>query len=70
MEAVATFLILLGIYFLGSLAFVQILIRPVRKPILDSDGSSTGCRTNHAKIFLLSFLLSLTIATIAFLNFT
>jgi hypothetical protein len=70
MEAVATFLILKGIYFLGSLAFVQILIRPVRKPIPCTDGSSTRFKTNHTKILLLSFLLSLTITTIAFLSFT
>lgn len=69
MEAIATFCLLLIIYFLGCLAIVQLAIRPMRKLEIDSLGNKKVVATNHSKILLISILLSLITTTIAYLIF-
>jgi hypothetical protein len=69
MEAVATFLILLSVYFLGSLAIVQLVIHPFRKVELDPEGRKKTVKTNHFKILLVSIMLSLVSTLIALMVF-
>ncbi|MDP2040436.1 MAG: hypothetical protein Q8S14_09165 [Algoriphagus sp.] len=69
MEAIASFLILLIIYFLGILAIVQLAIRPMKRMVDNGDGTNKHWETNHLKILALSFLLSLITTTIAYLIF-
>jgi divalent metal cation (Fe/Co/Zn/Cd) transporter len=69
MEAIASFLILLIIYFLGILAVVQLVIRPVKQKVGHGDQTKNQWENNHLKILGLSFLLSLITTTIAYLIF-
>jgi hypothetical protein len=70
MEAVATFFILLIIYFLGSLAVVQYVIRPMRKPVFDAIETKKRFQTNHTQILMISFLLSLATTILAYWAFS
>ena len=69
METVATFLILLIFYFLGCLAVVQLVIKPVRKLVASPNGENKHWETNYSKLLAISLLLSLATSTIAFLIF-
>lgn len=69
MEEVASFLILLFTYFLGSLAVIQLGIRPIRKSMFDPISQKEKLLTNHGQILLLSFLLALAMSTIAYWSF-
>ncbi len=69
MEAVATFFLLLIIYFLGYLAIVQLVIHPKSRLGVDSNGNKKVLETNHAKILLVSIFLALVTTTVAYLIF-
>jgi ABC-type transport system involved in cytochrome c biogenesis permease subunit len=66
MEAVATFCILFFIYFLGILALIQLVIRPVRRVEYNSAGSKKLAKTNHLQILVISMMLSLATTTLAY----
>jgi hypothetical protein len=69
METAATFLILLTFYFLGCLAVVQLIIKPVKKLVPAPNGNSKQWETNYSKLLALSLLLSIATSTIALLLF-
>lgn len=69
MEAVASFLLILGIYFLGTVAIIQQVIHP-KSEVVPIHGTKTKTVvTNYAKILALSFLLALATTTLAYLLF-
>jgi hypothetical protein len=69
LEIVASFILILSIYFLGSLALVQEVIRP-NKHLVQADKLEKGqWVTNYSKIILLSLLLSLITTTAAYFIF-
>lgn len=69
MEKIATFAILFLVYFLGSLALVQLSIRPMRKLIVESGGNGKYWQTNYFKILGLSLILSLATTLVAYYIF-
>ncbi|MDF2157421.1 hypothetical protein [Algoriphagus sp. CAU 1675] len=69
MERLASFFLILMIYFLGTLAIVQQVIRPKRLLISDQGGKSKHWVTNYFKIILLSFLLALLTTILAYYLF-
>jgi hypothetical protein len=69
LEIIASFLLILAIYFLGSLALVQEIVRP-NKDLDRVDKPEKGqWITNYSKIILLSLLLSLITTAAAFFIF-
>ncbi|GMQ26796.1 hypothetical protein Aoki45_34790 [Algoriphagus sp. oki45] len=69
MEKIATFSLLFMVYFLGSLALVQLSIRPMRKLIIEAGGNGKHWQTNYLKIMGFSLLLSLVTTLLAFYLF-
>lgn len=69
MEKIATFSLLFFIYFLGSLALVQLSIRPMRKLVVQTSGNGKYWQTNYLKIMGISIILSLATTLLAFYLF-
>ncbi|MBN7812683.1 hypothetical protein J0A68_17140 [Algoriphagus sp. H41] len=69
METAASFLILLVLYFLGGLAVVQLVVKPVRKLVPNANGQSKHWETNYSKLLAISLLLSIATATLALFIF-
>lgn len=69
MEIVASFFLILLIYFLGSLAVVQGVIHPKHQLQVDSHSNKKQVVTNHPKILFLSFGISLLSAVAAYFLF-
>ncbi|SDD18970.1 hypothetical protein SAMN04488104_101828 [Algoriphagus faecimaris] len=66
MEAVASFILIFLVYFLGTLAIVQEVIRPRRQLITLNGGKIKQWATNYSKIILLSLLLSFLTTSLAY----
>lgn len=69
LELVASFLLILSIYFLGSLALVQEVIRPNKHLVREGNQEKGHWETNYSKIILLSLILSLITTTAAYFIF-
>ncbi|MDR7130381.1 hypothetical protein J2X69_002731 [Algoriphagus sp. 4150] len=69
MEIVASFILMLLVYFLGCLALVQEIIRPNRKLVIEGDNKKAQWVTNYPKIISLSFGISLLTTFIAYYLF-
>ena len=69
MEAIANFGILFIFYFLGSMALVQLAIKPLRKVAVDSRGNRRVILDNQMKILISSIFLSALTTTLAYLVF-
>ncbi|SFT66181.1 hypothetical protein SAMN04489724_1469 [Algoriphagus locisalis] len=69
MELVASFLLILSIYFLGCLALVQEVVRPNRQLIIEGETKKKQWTTNYPKILSLSFAISLLTTLIAYYLF-
>ncbi|GMQ29422.1 hypothetical protein [Algoriphagus confluentis] len=69
MEKIASISLLFLVYFLGSLALVQMSIRPMRKLISESRGNGKHWQTNYLKIMGFSLILSLATTLLAFYLF-
>lgn len=69
LETAATFLIVLCFYFLGCLAIVQMVIKPVKKLVQGPAGNDKHWETNYSKPLAISILLSVVTATVAVMTF-
>ncbi|UZD22449.1 hypothetical protein PBT90_03270 [Algoriphagus halophytocola] len=69
MEIVASFFLILLIYFLGSLAVVQEVIQPRQQLVVDGQPKKKQRISNHPKILFLSFGLALLGSLIALFLF-
>ncbi|WP_026955548.1 hypothetical protein [Algoriphagus vanfongensis] len=69
MEATASFILILGIYFMGTLAIIQQVIHPKRELVPVNGGKGKTWVTNYAKIIGLSFLLSAFCTSLAYILF-
>ncbi|WP_111321488.1 hypothetical protein [Algoriphagus chordae] len=69
MEIAASFVLILSIYFLGSLALVQDIIRPQKEMVLERETSKQQSVTNYPQILSLSFGISLFTTLIAYYLF-
>lgn len=69
MESVAGFILMLMIYFLGSLAFVQEIIRPHYHSVPEGINPKKQPATNYPKIILSSFAVSLITTSLIYFLF-
>ncbi|WP_297337620.1 hypothetical protein [Algoriphagus sp.] len=69
MEAVASFILILLVYFLGTLAIVQEVIKPKSELVVMNGGKVKQWVTNYGKIILLSLGLSMATTTLAYILF-
>lgn len=69
MELVASLLLLLVVYFFGSLSLIQEVIQPKVSIEIDQVSHKKHIVSNHTKILLLSFTTSLLPTTIAYFLF-
>lgn len=69
MEEIASFLLILTIYFLGILAIVQGVIRPKKFFLRKESDEIIKIPVNYIRILFLSFLLALVTTTLAYLLF-
>ncbi|HAH37669.1 MAG TPA: hypothetical protein DEQ87_10520 [Algoriphagus sp.] len=66
MEAVASYVLLFLVYFLGTLSLVQEVIRPRIIPVKIPGKNVKTFVTNYAKIIFLSFGISIITSTLAY----
>lgn len=69
METVASFFLLLIVYFLGCLSLVLLVIKPQSKLVEDGSTKKKYWISNYFKIILLSFSISLMTTVLAFFLF-
>lgn len=69
MEKLASFMLILLTYFLGTLAIVQQVIKPKRQLIAANGNKPKHWITNYFKIIILSFILALVTTLLAYFLF-
>ncbi|EAZ80656.1 hypothetical protein ALPR1_07020 [Algoriphagus machipongonensis] len=68
MELAASLFLILSIYFFGSLALTQEIIKPY-KTVVAQGGHGRNLVTNYSKILLVSFSISVVSTTLAYFLF-
>jgi len=69
LEVIASFLLILSVYFLGSLAMMQDIIRPQKQLVMVREAKKQYLITNYTKILFWSFAISLPTSCLAFFLF-